>query len=71
MIRGWPLTETEICLLRSAMLATQTIVRGMEEARCDDKIEEISCNISEIAPELPDKTEDSDATTPVLLAGET
>ena len=52
----WPRTEHEIQLLRSAMFAAQAMVRDMERAGRGDEIEEISRNISEVAPELPVKT---------------
>ena len=54
--REWPRTEAEIHLLRSAMFAAQAIIRDMERAGHEDEIEQISRNISEVAPELPDKT---------------
>ena len=54
--REWPRTEHEIQLLRSAMFAAQAIARDMERAGRRDEIEEISRNISEVAPELPGKS---------------
>ena len=51
--REWPRTEAEIHLLRSAMFAAQAIIRDMERAGREDEIEQISRNISEVAPELP------------------
>ena len=54
--REWPRTEAEIHLLRSAMFAAQAIIRDMEAAGREVEIEQISKNISEVAPELPDKT---------------
>ena len=51
--REWPHTEAEIHLLRSAMFTAQAIVRDMERAGREDEIEQISKNISEVAPELP------------------
>ena len=51
--REWPRTEAEIHLLRSAMFTAQAIIRDMERAGRDEEIEEISRNISEVAPELP------------------
>ena len=57
--REWPRTEVEIHLLRSAMFAAQAIIRDMERDGREEEIEEISRNISEVAPELPSKsTED-------------
>ena len=53
--REWPRTEAEIYLLRSAMFAAQAIVRDMEAAGREEEIEQISSNISEVAPELPVK----------------
>ena len=53
--REWPRTEAEIHLLRSAMFAAQAIVRDMERAGREEEIEQISQNISEVAPELPGK----------------
>ena len=53
--REWPRTEAEIHLLRSAMFAAQAIIRDMERTGRDEEIEEISRNISEVAPELPGK----------------
>ena len=55
--REWPRTEAEIHLLRSAMFTAQAIIRDMEKAGRDAEIEQISRNISEVAPELPRKTE--------------
>ena len=51
----WPRTEAEIYLLRSAMFAAQAIMRDIEAVGRKDEIEQISRNISEIAPELPGK----------------
>ena len=51
----WPRTEAEIHLLRSAMFTAQAIIRDMERAGREEEIEEISKNISEVAPELPQK----------------
>ena len=51
--RKWPRTEAEIHLLRAAMFAAQAIIRDMEKAGREKEIQEISRNISEIAPELP------------------
>ena len=51
--REWPRTEAEIHLLRSAMFAAQAIIRDMERDGREAEIEQISRNISEIAPELP------------------
>ena len=51
--REWPRTEAEIHLLRSAMFAAQAIVRDMERAGREEEIEQISKNISQVAPELP------------------
>ena len=53
--RDWPRTEAEIHLLRSAMFTAQAIIRDMEKGGRDEEIEEISRNISEVAPELPVK----------------
>ena len=54
--REWPRTEAEIHLLRAAMFAAQAIIRDMERAGREDEIEQISRNISEVAPELPGKS---------------
>ena len=51
----WPRTEAEIHPLRSAMFVAQAIIRDMERNGREEEIEQISRNISEIAPELPDK----------------
>ena len=51
--REWPRTEAEIHLLRSAMFTAQAIIRDMERAGRGEEIEQISRNISEVAPELP------------------
>ena len=51
--REWPRTEAEIHLLRSAMFVAQAIIRDLEKAGREEEIEQISRNISEIAPELP------------------
>ena len=56
--REWPRTEAEIHLLRSAMFAAQAIIRDMERAGREEEIHEISRNISEVAPELPDRKRD-------------
>lgn len=53
--RKWPRTEAEIHLLRSAMFTAQAIIRDMEKAGREEEIEQISRNISEVAPELPVK----------------
>ena len=54
--REWPRTEAEIHLLRSAMFTAQAIIRDMEAAGREDEIEQISRNISQVAPELPGKS---------------
>ncbi len=54
--REWPRTEAEIHLLRSAMFIAQAIIRDMERNGRKEEIEQISRNISEVAPELPDKS---------------
>lgn len=54
--REWPRTEAEIHLLRSAMFTAQAIIRDMERAGREEEIQQISRNISEVAPELPGKT---------------
>ena len=54
--REWPRTEAEIQLLRSSMFAAQAIARDMKKAGRESEIDEISRNISEIAPDLPYKT---------------
>ena len=54
--RDWPRTEAEIHLLRSAMFTAQAIIRDMEKAGRDKEIEQISRNISEVAPELLSKS---------------
>ena len=54
--REWPRTEAEIHLLRSAMFTAQAIIRDMERNGREEEIEQISNNISEITPELPNKS---------------
>ena len=54
--REWPRTEAEIHLLRSAMFTAQAIIRDMEKAGRDEEIEQISKNISQVAPELLGKS---------------
>ncbi len=54
--REWPRTEAEIHLLRSTMFTAQAIIRDMERAGREAEIEQISKNISEVAPELPGKS---------------
>ena len=54
--REWPRTEAEIHLLRSAMFTAQAIIRDMERDGREEEIEQISRNISEVAPELPGKS---------------
>ncbi len=54
--REWPRTEAEIHLLRSAMFTAQAIIRDMERDGREEEIEQISRNISEVAPELTGKT---------------
>ena len=54
--REWPRTEAEIHLLRSAMFVAQAIIRDMERDGREEEIEQISRTISEVAPELPDKS---------------
>ena len=53
--REWPRTEAEIHLLRSAMFTAQAIIRDMEKNGREEEIEQISRNISQVAPELPRK----------------
>ena len=52
----WPRTEAEIHLLRSAMFVDQAIIRDMEKAGREEEIQQISRTISEVAPELPNKS---------------
>ena len=52
----WPRIEAEIHLLRSAMFVAQVFIRDMEKAGREEEIEQISRNISEVAPELPVKS---------------
>ena len=54
--REWPRTEAEIHLLRSAMFVAQAIIRDMERDGREEEIEQISRNISEVAPELSGKS---------------
>ena len=54
--REWPRTEAEIHLLRSAMFTAQAIIRDMEKNGREEEIDQISRNISEVAPELPRKS---------------
>ena len=54
--REWPRTEAEIHLLRSSMFTAQAIIHDMEKAGREAEIEQISRNISEVAPELPRKS---------------
>ena len=60
----WPRTEAEIHLLRSAMFAAQAIIRDMERSGREEEIEQISRNISEVAPELPRKSAKPDTPSP-------
>ena len=53
--REWPRTEAEVHLLRSAMFSAQAIICDMEKAGREEEIQQISRDISEIAPELPGK----------------
>ena len=55
--REWPRTEAEIHLLRSSMFTAQAIIRDMERDGREEEIEQISRTISEVAPELPGKSE--------------
>ena len=54
--REWPRTEAEIHLLRSAMFTAQAIIRDMERDGREEEIQQISRNISKVAPELPDNS---------------
>ena len=56
--RKWPRTETEIHLLRSAILATQAILRDMKRDGREKEIEQISRDISKVASGLPKLTVD-------------
>ena len=51
----WPRTEAGFYLLRSTMFVAQVIAREMEKAEREAEIETISCNNSEVAPELSGK----------------
>ncbi len=51
-----PIREAEIHLLRSSMFTAQAIIRDMEKAGREEEIEQISRNISEVAPDLPGKS---------------
>ena len=53
---GWPGTEAEIYVLRSALFAAQAIARDMEETGGGEEIEQIARNISRVATEFPDPT---------------
>ena len=52
IIKGqeWPRTESEIHLLRSSMFTAQAIIRDMARDGRAEEIEQISRDISEIAP---------------------
>lgn len=52
----WPRTEVEIHLLRSAIFAAQAIIGDMERAGREEEIGPISKSISQVAPELPNKS---------------
>ena len=67
--REWPHTEAEIHLLRSAMFTAQAIIRDMERAGREEEIEQISRNISEVAPELPN-TSAKDGQDPAVSGSE-
>ena len=67
--REWPRTEAEIHLLRSAMFAAQAIIRDMERTGREEEIEEISRNISEVAPELTGKSAQQDTPSPDFQSG--
>jgi len=54
--REWPRADLEIQLLRSSLFTAQAIARDMKKAGRESEIDEISRNISEIAPDLPYKT---------------
>ncbi len=54
--REWPRTEAEIHLLRSAMFTAQAIIRNIERNGHEEEIEQISRNISQVAPELPPRS---------------
>ena len=54
--REWPRTDLEIQLLRSGSFTAQAIARDMKKAERENEIDEISRNVSEIAPDLPYKT---------------
>ncbi len=56
----WPRTEAEIHLLRSSMFTAQAIIRDIERDGREEEIEQISRNISEVAPELPVNLSKSD-----------
>ena len=57
---AWPRTQAEIYLLRSAMFAAQAIARDMAAAGRGEEIEQITRNISKIAPELPPERDESE-----------
>lgn len=54
--REWPRTEAEIHPLPSAMFTAQAIIRDMEGKGREEEIQQISRNISQVAPELPFKS---------------
>ena len=54
--RELPRTKAEIHLLRSAMFTAQAIIRDMEKAGREEEIDQISRSISQVAPELSNKS---------------
>ena len=54
--REWPRTELELRVARSCLFTAQVLARDMIAAGREEELERIRRDVSELAPELPQKT---------------
>ena len=54
--KQWPHTEAEIRMYRSCLFTAQILARDFVAAGREEELEQIRRDVSQLAPELPDKT---------------
>ena len=55
----WPRTELALRVARSCLFTAQVLARDMIAAGREKELERIRCDVSELAPELPQRNRDS------------
>ena len=54
--REWPRTELELRVARSCLFTAQVLARDLIAAGREEELERIRHDVSQLAPELPEKT---------------